>query len=210
MTDSMLVSQSESVVLVGNGPSATSRRLGDRIDTFDVVVRFNRFVLLGYEPQIGTRTTIWAINGNHKVHARTTPGNLERGVIVANPIRFGSGLPGDPVFYVRDRRDKAIERATITGKPYEVVPEDVWEHVARQMQRLTGSKRWGRPSTGSALVEYLGTQERPVHLVGFDCFKGGKESHHYFPTEMNPGHHRAEWDEAFINQAIADGKAVRL
>ena len=47
------------VLLVGNGPALRERSLGEAIDRFDTVVRFNSFVTKGMEEHTGSRTTLW-------------------------------------------------------------------------------------------------------------------------------------------------------
>jgi len=46
-----------SVVIIGNGRSAVTLANGDYINTFNHVVRINRFRIKGFEKYIGTRTT---------------------------------------------------------------------------------------------------------------------------------------------------------
>ena len=47
------------IILVGNGPSALSKKVGKYIDKIPIVVRFNSFRLEGYEEYVGTKTDIW-------------------------------------------------------------------------------------------------------------------------------------------------------
>lgn len=47
------------VLLVGNGTSILDKELGEKIDTFDTVVRFNSYTTKGYEKYTGTKTDIW-------------------------------------------------------------------------------------------------------------------------------------------------------
>jgi hypothetical protein len=54
----------QSVVLVGNGPSVLLRGdIGDTIDGFGQVVRFNHYAIRGFERKVGTRTTLWSTFG---------------------------------------------------------------------------------------------------------------------------------------------------
>jgi len=212
-----LVSLDESVVLVGNGPSATAKLDGDLIDSFGCVVRFNLFEREGYERFVGLRTDIWVINGNAQVHRHPVRAvSIKRGVVVANPHVFGQGVDGDPYFHVSSRRQEAIQCAknlcckTRGRLAFDIVPDELWHSVAIRMQQLAKTKRIGRPSTGAIMAEWLGTTDRPVHLTGFDCFTGGVKEHHYFPSTMQPGHHREQWESLFINSLIDEGRAVML
>lgn len=48
------------LILVGNGTSLLDNKNGSIIDSYDTVVRFNSFKILGYELYVGEKTDIWA------------------------------------------------------------------------------------------------------------------------------------------------------
>ena len=48
------------IVIVGNGPSLLVRGLGDLIDGFAEIVRFNGYQLMEHDRDVGRRTTIWS------------------------------------------------------------------------------------------------------------------------------------------------------
>lgn len=50
---------SSSIVLIGNGPAAAEGENGERIDSFDDVVRFNNYRIKDYEKALGTKSTVW-------------------------------------------------------------------------------------------------------------------------------------------------------
>lgn len=53
--------QGKKVALVGNGPQELGSHHGPKIDSYDVVIRFNEFEIApSYAPDYGTKTTIWA------------------------------------------------------------------------------------------------------------------------------------------------------
>ena len=45
------------VIIVGSSDSMLAKNLGNKIDEFDVIVRFNRAPTLGFEKYVGSRTT---------------------------------------------------------------------------------------------------------------------------------------------------------
>ena len=49
--------EKNNIILVGNGCNLLHHNYGSKIDTFDNVIRFNRFHLKGYENTMGTKTT---------------------------------------------------------------------------------------------------------------------------------------------------------
>lgn len=57
----------DKVLLVGNGTSILDKELGEEIDSFGNVVRFNSFVTKGYEKFTGSKTDTWfTCMGKHK------------------------------------------------------------------------------------------------------------------------------------------------
>ena len=49
-------------VIVGNAPEVLSNTNGEFIDSCDCIVRFNDFIIKGYEESIGTKTTHWCVS----------------------------------------------------------------------------------------------------------------------------------------------------
>ncbi len=47
------------IIVVGNGSSVLLKENGGVIDSFEEVVRFNKYAIGGYEKNVGTKTSIW-------------------------------------------------------------------------------------------------------------------------------------------------------
>lgn len=58
------------VAVVGNGPNELGKHLGSVIDGYDHVIRFNYYVIKGYEEEYGTKTTIWVRNKDLQAEKR--------------------------------------------------------------------------------------------------------------------------------------------
>ena len=54
-----------SCAIVGSSGSLLTRRAGEEIDTHSAIFRFNDAPVLGYEPHVGSRTTIRFCNGQN-------------------------------------------------------------------------------------------------------------------------------------------------
>ena len=50
------------IILVGNAPTNLDNEFGNLINSYDIIIRFNEFVIKEYEKNIGTKTSIWVIN----------------------------------------------------------------------------------------------------------------------------------------------------
>ena len=54
--------RNKSVIVVGNSPSLLGKKLGKFIDSYDIVVRINKFKLDGYEKDVGSKCNAFHIN----------------------------------------------------------------------------------------------------------------------------------------------------
>lgn len=53
------------IILVGNGPSLLEKEMGSKIDEYNIVIRFNKYEIKGYEIQVGQKTDIWCLDTGH-------------------------------------------------------------------------------------------------------------------------------------------------
>jgi len=58
------------LILVGNGTSLLNNKNGTIIDSYNIVVRYNSFKIIGYEPYVGEKTDIWTTCNSY--HANNT------------------------------------------------------------------------------------------------------------------------------------------
>lgn len=168
-----------SVVVVGNGPSATSAEMGERIDGFDEVVRFNDYRIEGFEKQVGTKTTVWVrFNDQRLMRAEST---ASRRVMV-----YVNGVP-----------DGAWPEWKAKG--WESMPAKAYHAAWRASNK--GQMRQ-KPSSGLVAVMWLLETYERVHIWGFDHFKGWEPYRRAEPTSY---HHHHYWG----NDVKPDGVLMR-
>lgn len=63
----------DKVCVIGNGPNVMDNKLGEEINSFNEVVRFNRSPIKGYEEFIGNKTTYRFINRVVAFNSREDP-----------------------------------------------------------------------------------------------------------------------------------------
>ena len=147
------------MVLVGNGPSLLSATLGPLIDSYEEVVRFNRFQLQGFEAHTGSKTTLWST--------------------------FGHGyLPGDEghrppriIFVYGERGEPAYD-------PQEIyrIPRAFYNDQRSKVRHL-GKRPEVGISSGFVVAMWMLTEVGLdiVSLAGFDHFrKDRSQRHHYY------------------------------
>lgn len=149
------------VIVVGNGPSLLAAELGEKIDAFDEVIRFNRYQIEGFEAHTGTRTTLWSTFGHGYL-----PGTSQR------PTRmiYVYGERGDPAYAAEE-----LYR----------IPRSYYQAQQAKVQALSG-KTTSHPlgmSSGCVVLQYLlevvGLPQ--VTMVGMDHFrKDFSSQHHYY------------------------------
>lgn len=188
----------QSVILCGNGPSMTES--GDRgaaIDQFEVVVRFNRYAIRGFERQVGTRTSLWSTFGRG-----TTP--------------MDAGEVPEAALYIHGERAHAlpIKVPVVYG-----VPRTFFDRVRIDVQtrsQIAEEKRKAALLPSSGLVVALWLLEcgaSSLTLAGFDHFQKDRFSaHHYWqkkafhPPAEHDGAAEAEW----FGELVGEGKVGYL
>ncbi|MES2737226.1 MAG: glycosyltransferase family 29 protein [Verrucomicrobiota bacterium] len=157
----LLIPASSRVILVGNGPSLMTQRLGHKIDAFDEVVRFNQFRCQEFERHSGTKTTIYCT--------------------------FGRGmLPGD----LNQRPSKVILTHEKAKCAYPAawtypVPAKFYNALRAEIKAASAKPNAADllPSSGFLVARWLldTGQAECITLTGFDHFtKNNDKRHHYW------------------------------
>jgi len=133
------------ILLIGNGPSAASQKFGNEIDSFDgKIVRFNAFVIKGFEEFVGTRTDYWVTCSTHPNWWK----DYEKVFVVS---------------YTR-KRDDTILKALQKRYPNACnIPEWAWD-ITKWMVA---------PSSGAVAAAYF-QRDNHVYIYGFDFFSADK------------------------------------
>lgn len=170
------------VLLVGNGPSATSKPMGRDIDDFPgVVVRFNTFRTAGFEEFVGTRTDVWS---TCLPFSEQAAGTYDETLVVS----FEDSPRAVPVLTEAGHRVQRIPLSTVD-----------------EARTLLGH---AAPSSGVILATHYLRRGYEVWLWGFDFMQDGRAHHYGDDGERGPNHDPdSEW--LFFQTRIASG-AVRV
>ena len=125
-----------SVLIVGNGPSASQSDLGQEIDRFDTVVRINNYVTKGLESKVGSRTDIWVNGANQGLKKRQ---DLASNILVLIPS------------VVLDHKGQDIHKRIqhrLGSTQYFMLPVE----VMKDMERECGLSR---PTTGFFSIYFI-------------------------------------------------------
>ena len=194
------LSTNAKVAVVGNGPF--HREWGDFIDGCDIVIRFNTFVVEGFERYVGSKTTIWCFASNH-----------EKICLRHNDYLNQHNVNMKQIWVVRRIGRKQI---TPNSKFYGIAKNRGVElSILMFDEQLTGREVGVRfPSTGivalrRAMIECEGM---PIYLFGFNGFQKNEKLHYFSPDGQFPpqGGHNGLKETAYVRHKIAEGAVIDL
>jgi hypothetical protein len=203
------------VLVVGNGPSAVSgEQMGETIDKFDEVIRFNNFQtkVAGLEKWVGTKTTVHYSDGLLSPTFREyyTPGAtivlslfVDRFMVAGSYFIMRGGADLQTSLVMRFLKDPNI---TWTQK----------ENIER-LKKALGLVGPKHPTSGMLAIDYFVNKEGvelPVYIHGFDFFMGPKM--HYFDEHeplwerindrIGVNMHSPHKEKIYVEKLIAEGK----
>lgn len=188
----------ERVILVGNGPGLLlGSARGAEIDAFDQVVRFNWYAIRGFEPFVGTKTTLWSTFGRGTT-PRDPDQRPERAVYVHGEDTKQFSLPIKEAF--------GIARSFF---------EDVRKRVKNRSTRTGVANDKLLPSSGLVIALWLlEIHEVPlVTLTGFDHFSKEKSGGHYYWLDkkfLPPPEHDGSAETSIFAELRAAGRIAYL
>lgn len=179
----------EKVVLVGNGASLIDSRLGERIDAFPTIIRFNDFVIRGFEDDVGNRTTIWSTW--YKGSPNQLPGLDE--IWLNMPVRERT-IPKLREALCKFRKDTTNLRLIPTYEQAAIIQECVY---GRDSQNY-----W--PSSGLLAVAHCLHQGHNVSIAGIDSWQSGPD-HYYRKHSRKGSHHKAKLEARYFRELVKTG-----
>jgi len=207
------------VLVVGNGPSACEgEQLGDKIDKFDEVIRFNNFQtkVAGMSAWVGTKTTVHFSDG--VLYPTFTEYHVPGATIVLSLFMDRLIMAGS--YYIL--RGGADLQYRLTSR-FLMDPDITWikkENIDR-LKKLLGLKGVKHPTSGMLAIDYFVNKpgvELPVCIHGFDFFMGPKI--HYFHeheplyerinNNIGVNMHSPHLEKIYVEKLIAEGKVKFL
>jgi hypothetical protein len=186
------------VCLVGNGPAVLRAPYGPQIDAHDIVIRFNWFAISGFEPHVGTKTSIWSTFGR---------GSLPKDA---------DQRPSRAIFIHGEQpKNFAYSVAEAWG-----IPRPFFDQVRERVQAESRIQEADRrkpllPTSGLVVALWLLEchQVPQLTLAGFDHFsKQHTGQHHYWiPRSFKtPPEHDGEAEARIFATLAAAGKVIYL
>lgn len=170
-----------SIIIVGNGTSVLEKTNGDKINSFDKVLRFNGFKIKGFEKNVGTKTNIWfTVN-----HAHMNQVNIFDEVIVHS--------------WEWDRNKCRIFQDFIKKRS---------DCIKTEREFVRGKINLASPSSGIIAIFMMLERFDKVTITGFDWWD--REEHHYGDEERRGTLHKPEQEHRIIKELMQQDKVVFL
>ena len=131
----------KSIVLVGN--SSSTRKIGSLINSYDVVIRFNNFLIKGFEDSVGDKISFRCTSGWRDVVNRNSHTEI-------SPFTISNSESSNFINYNKNNINPLIHS---TIDIHKIFPEIL------------------RPSTGFSLAALFSHLCIPVSIYNFDGFK---------------------------------------
>ena len=174
--------QGERIVIVGSAPEMKGSGLGETIDAFPRVLRFNDYRIKGYERDVGTKITDWCLANNaNKYHKPEVKAHLWR----TNRPEWYSHLvriPGDTMIPIEIAREGELA----------VGIDPANQHL----------------SSGMAVLYYFWKEGAEVTFCGL----GGTVGDHYYDKTNYPGSvwHDMLKERAWLSKMVREGELAEL
>jgi hypothetical protein len=163
----------KSVVVVGNAPTLLFKELGKIIDSHDIVIRMNGYVIEGYEKHVGTKTNIYS-----RSHSPAYP--------PYNAEDYDE-------FWVKPQWKKWKNRYGFM--PLKNMKENMSKYHELSFSKFKSynkNKKIVNEGTGLSTIRYAinrfnKEKDNPISIVGFNCFTGVESNNsqriHYYLKE---------------------------
>lgn len=167
----------DSILLVGNGPSALKFKAGSIINNIPLVCRFNSFKIIGYEEYVGTKSDIWVtcLGKKHTMKRQHMFSEIYYPLLQKNYIELCKVIPNSKCFS----------------------PE-----VYEEASMLNG--KYFYPSSGLMATVFFINKGYDVLLHGFDFFQGNV--HHYCDSQKMGNNHSPENELLAFDKLFKENK----
>ena len=161
-------------IIVGNGTSVLDAKLGDKVDGFNTVIRFNSYRIVGYEQHVGKKTDIWATCNCDARHVKEIDSYRE---VISHS------------WTVKEEECKIYNELKEKREDVWKIKPDVW----RQMEQDFGITT---PSTGLLIISIMLQRYNKIWLYGFDWWD--REKHHYSDGARRGNLHKPDQELLYI------------
>lgn len=175
------------IILVGNGDSVKKKKLGNKIDEFETVLRFNDYKINGFEEYVGNKCNIWVTCLGEEVIIDRFKKNSNRMV------------------YFTSFNQSYDEKRFVTIRneiPYmEKLPTWAWDEAKKISEYDT-------PSSGAVAAVFFSKMYDETYIYGFNFFN--TKIHHYWTDKDKAGTIHKANHEIKLFKYLLDTNRIKL
>lgn len=175
------------IIIVGNAPNNLDNKFGKMIDSFNIIIRFNEFVIKDYEKNIGTKTSIWVINDWVAIdllqkYENWLENNIHVKIIIVIPYRTNEA---DKYFEERYKLINDFYNQSNIKNELIFINKDFVKNIQEKYEFSNT-----HPSTGLITILYFIEYYKDIYITGFNFFQKVKESDniHYYSCNNSCNH----------------------
>ena len=177
------MSLSGKVAIVGSSDKVLEKSIGEKIDSFDNIIRFNRAPVIGFENHVGSRTTHRFCN-THVIKNIDLPGQ-DRNFIpsLRNQIIFGDS-PANPGFFSVFHPSCLYQYLNRKSEFSKLLNSESGKWISEISSVYPGHE----PSAGLGVISYCINLGLTPYVFGFDHNSDDtKSSPHYWWNKKGVG-----------------------
>lgn len=179
------------IIIVGNGPSLLERDMGEKINSFTHVVRFNGYKLKGYEKHVGSRTTIWS-----RWHSLPVNRPLEE------LDEVWLNIPAHQQTNALIQKAVNLLPAQFREKSRVIPNKELGQKLVKSLYSNKHNK-W--PSSGALAIAHCVDSDYDVTITGIDSW--AKPPYHYYGEhDRSNSHHERAPEKDYIDQLVGSGR----
>ena len=159
------------IALIGNGK--LSKNYGKSIDKQDIVIRFNKAKIQGYEKKVGTKIDILSIVGETSLSYTSAIDKLDKYILSQTKQIWITAIKHNKAY------EKELKKKSGIIGECQYLNYDCYVEICREID--LGFEIIKHPSTGINTLCYVvkNYKDDIISVYGFDCFKTG----YYFSSE---------------------------
>lgn len=172
------------IILISNSPNVLNKQLGKEIDSFDKVVRFNKFETAGYEDYVGKKTDWVSYRACDDVKL-IRPNLIEKAFSFITYCIHTNGMKG----VARHQKAWFGDKGTI-------IDEIQCFNLARTIGYKNDFKEW--PSIGALALAYFSIVYGKENLTTYG-FSGNGEGHYFPKPPKDSCYHNWSIERDYLN-----------
>ena len=190
------------VALIGSSKCILNSNLGSLIDTYDLIVRFNRAPIKGYEKDVGSRTDLRVVN-NHVFNNAPITSKWNKDINKTQPPNFVKNMRSSDIYYIGPspgtwkNRDKNIHKSV-----------NAFKFDYKQMSKLKSVFKFGSSknlSVGTTFVCLCIKSNIVPSLFAFDLHNRPRD--HYWENRDKSGpFHDIDVEKKLLKKLLDDKK----